>query len=62
MHAIQMELACRGYLAEPIGPVDETNWPPPFDDAHAAPMTAALDQVLQACVQFAAATTRGAVR
>ena len=31
VHAIQMELACRGYLAEPIGPVDDENWPVPFE-------------------------------
>ncbi len=31
VHAIQMELACRSYLPEPIGRVDQTNWPPPFD-------------------------------
>jgi N-formylglutamate deformylase len=62
VHAIQMELACRGYLPESIGKVDLTNWPPPFDNAYAAPMASALGQVLQACVQFAAATTRGAPR
>ena len=44
VHAIQMELACRSYLPEPIGRVDETNWPPPFDDLYAAPMTAALER------------------
>ena len=61
VHAIQMELACRGYLPEPVGLVDETNWPPQFDDAHAAPMAAAVSEVLQACLHFAASTTRGAV-
>jgi N-formylglutamate deformylase len=59
LHAIQMELACRSYLLEPIGHVDETNWPPPFDNAHAASMTAALSPVLQACVRFAVGTARG---
>ena len=59
LHAIQMELACRSYLPEPIGHVDETNWPPPFDNAHAASMAAALSQVLQACVRFAVGTARG---
>ena len=62
VHAIQMELACRSYLPEPIGHVDVTNWPPLFDDAHAAPMTAALSEVLQACVRFAVRTTRGVPR
>jgi formiminoglutamase len=62
VHAIQMEIACRSYLPEPLGRVDETNWPPPFDDLYAGPMTAALANVLQACVAFAAATTRGTSR
>jgi N-formylglutamate deformylase len=62
VHAIQMELACRGYLPEPIGIVDPSNWPPPFDNAYAAPIAAALGQALQACVRFAAGTTRGAPR
>ena len=57
VHAIQMELACRGYLAEPIGRVDETNWPAQFDEAYAAPMTAALNKVMKACVDFAVGTT-----
>jgi N-formylglutamate deformylase len=62
VHAIQMELACRSYLPEPIGRVDETNWPPPFDDLYAGPMTAALGEVLRACVHFAAPINRGALR
>lgn len=53
VHAIQVELACRGYLNEPIGGVDETTWPAPFDEAYATPMIAALEQALKACVQFA---------
>ena len=61
VHAIQMELACRSYLTEPIGRVDETNWPPPFDELYAAPIRAALGEVLRACVQFAARMNRGAL-
>ncbi|HMO77464.1 MAG TPA: N-formylglutamate amidohydrolase, partial [Sphingopyxis sp.] len=30
VHAIQMELAQRGYMAEPAAP-DESNWPSPLD-------------------------------
>jgi N-formylglutamate deformylase len=59
IHAIQMELACRGYLAEPVGPVDETDWPPAFDITYAAPMATAIDKILQACVQFATSQARG---
>ena len=54
MHAVQMELACRGYLREPHGEVDEGNWPCPWNDAVAAPMRAVLQQVLTACLAFAA--------
>lgn len=53
IHAIQMELAVRGYLREPVGPVDETNWPPQYDEAFAAPMKATLRRVLQECLEFA---------
>jgi formiminoglutamase len=53
VHAIQMELAMRGYLREPIGLVDETNWPPTYDPAFAAPMKATLRRVLEACLAFA---------
>jgi formiminoglutamase len=49
-HAIQMELACRGYLDEPIGP-DPHPWPVPFDPEYARPMTAILTRVIQACLE-----------
>ena len=55
VHAVQMELACRGYLREPAGAVDASNWPAPWDEAAAAPMQALLQQVLAACLAFAAA-------
>jgi N-formylglutamate deformylase len=53
VHAIQMELACRGYMPETPGPVDETTWPSAFDQGYAAPMRAALTRILQACLGFA---------
>jgi len=49
-HAIQMELACRGYLDEPICP-DPQPWPVPFDPDYARPMTAILTRVIQACLE-----------
>ena len=52
VHAVQMELACRGYLDEP-DPTTEDNWPPRFDTAHADPLRGLLTQVLEACVGFA---------
>jgi len=54
VHAVQMELACRGYLREPQAGVDVSNWPCPWEDAFAAPMRAVLRQVLSACLAFAA--------
>jgi N-formylglutamate deformylase len=52
VHAIQMELACRGYMNEPIGPVSESNWPVPYDPDRAATMRAVLVEVLKACLGF----------
>lgn len=53
VHALQMELACRGYLREPLGEVHEGNWPCPWDKAFAAPLRQVLDAVLRACLGFA---------
>ena len=55
IHAVQMELACRGYMREPDS-VNTGNWPTPYDEAFAAPMRAALERILAACVAFAHAT------
>ena len=52
VHALQMELACRAYMAEPER-VDETNWPTPLDEARAAPTRATLKRVLEAAVEWA---------
>ena len=55
VHAVQMELACRGYMREPteVGP---DSWPTPYDEKHAAPMRVVLESILSACVEFAKAT------
>jgi N-formylglutamate deformylase len=55
VHAVQMELACRGYLREPQSEVDVANWPCPWDETVAAPLRAVLQQVLTACLAFASA-------
>lgn len=55
VHAIQMELACRGYMRERPGPVSTAAWPTPWDDIYARPMRATLAQVLDACLRFARA-------
>lgn len=52
IHAVQMELAIRGYLPEPAVP-DPANWPPAFDPAFAAPLQAVLTDILNACLAFA---------
>jgi formiminoglutamase len=53
IHAVQMELACRGYMKEPLGPVSESEWPSAYDEDYAAPMRAALTLILQTCLTFA---------
>jgi N-formylglutamate deformylase len=53
IHAMQMELAMRGYLHEPAEPLDEQNWPAPLEDAHAATLRVALRDILDTCLRFA---------
>jgi formiminoglutamase len=53
VHAVQMELACRGYLREPEVAVDEWNWPVDWDPDFAAPMRGSLERILAACRTFA---------
>lgn len=53
IHAVQMELACRAYLREPDGAVDETNWPPPYDLDLAEPLRTAVTAILKSCIGFA---------
>ena len=47
IHAIQMELAMRGYLDE------KGDWPPAWDAFHAAPLQSTLRKILSACLTFA---------
>ena len=47
VHAVQMELAIRGYADE------EGAWPPPWDAARAGPMQAKLRAILTTCLDFA---------
>ena len=55
VHAVQMELGCRGYMREDLGGVSEANWPTPFDPVYAAPMREALTAILKSCLSFAKA-------
>ncbi|HUU35881.1 MAG TPA: N-formylglutamate deformylase [Vicinamibacterales bacterium] len=52
VHAIQMELACRGYMREPDRPARDT-WPSPYVETEAAPLRATLDAILEGTVAFA---------
>jgi N-formylglutamate deformylase len=58
IHALQMELACRGYLEEPAGELSVENWPAPYDPERAAALRATLSRVLAACLSFASVQTR----
>lgn len=51
VHAIQMELAIRGYMDEPAEPTP-ANWPSPYDPARTAPVAATLSGILKACLAF----------
>jgi len=53
VHAVQMELAMRGYLREPEGAPNRNNWPAPLDDVLAARLRVGLRDVLDACIHFA---------
>ncbi len=53
VHAIQMELACRGYTADPTERPTPDTWPTPYDPDLAAPMRETLRSVLQSCLAFA---------
>jgi len=55
VHAIQMELACRTYMQEPLAAAAEHNWPSPYETAHASRTCDVLKQVIQACLSFIAA-------
>jgi len=52
IHAIQMELAIRGYAADVAVP-DPGNWPPSYEPEFAAPMQAILREILHHTITFA---------
>lgn len=52
VHAIQMELACRGYMDEPAAVTPET-WPSPFLEARAARLRSTLVGVLESALAWA---------
>ena len=52
VHAIQLELACRGYMDEPKKFTEKT-WPTPWSEPRAAAMRGILRAMLQGCIKFA---------
>lgn len=52
IHAVQLELSCRGYMDEPETPAP-ANWPTPYVEARAAPLRAVLKDIIAACLDFA---------
>ncbi len=58
VHALQMELACRGYLPEPADTPTPDTWPAPYVDTAAASLRSTLCAMLEgavACAQNLAA-------
>ena len=53
VHALQMELACRGYMDDPAEAPTPDTWPTPFHADRAEPLRAVLEDVLNACLSFA---------
>jgi N-formylglutamate deformylase len=52
VHAVQLELAMRGYMDEPDTPT-AGNWPSPYDPLRAAPLREILHRILETCHTFA---------
>jgi N-formylglutamate deformylase len=53
IHALQMELANRGYLREPEEKGTTDNWPVPYDPDYAAPIRETLKSILQTALDWA---------
>lgn len=59
VHALQMELACRGYMREPEGAAMPENWPSSYVDSETAPLRLTLHAILEDAVAFAAEASLG---
>jgi formiminoglutamase len=55
VHALQMELSCRGYMREPEGKSTPQTWPVPYDVDFAAPIRATLTKILETAISWARA-------
>lgn len=51
VHAVQMELACRGYMAEPER-VSVENWPSEYDGKFARPLQDVLETILRTAIDW----------
>jgi N-formylglutamate deformylase len=62
VHALQMELACRAYIDEPMGPVDESNWPVVYRPDYAKSTRDFLQRIIASALEWTreAALTDGA--
>jgi formiminoglutamase len=54
VHAVQLELAMRGYVDEPTTELRESDWPPAYDATRAAKLVVTLRSGLNACLSYAA--------
>jgi N-formylglutamate deformylase len=52
VHALQMELACRVYLREAVGPVDVECWPPPYEADFAKSTRTTLQDIFDAILAW----------
>jgi len=55
VHAMQMELACRGYMSEP-DTFTPGSWPSAYDETKASGLRECLQRIVVACIDFAAAS------
>lgn len=53
IHGLQMEIANRGYLLEPEGKGEPSNWPVRYDADFAAPIRATLTDILKTALAWA---------
>ena len=53
VHALQLELACRTYMREPVAPPSTVNWPTPFDAGYAAPTRQILRKLFESILNWA---------
>jgi N-formylglutamate deformylase len=52
VHAVQLEIACRAYVDEPMQPLTVANWPPPYEAGCAAPLRQTLERLLRTCIEY----------